>query len=85
MHNLMREVRDDLLAREKDLEPYSIGAHLVAMRDPKTGARLPLDVLLAEIGIMFFACESSRPLILQFRPTTCVPNPESPSLLVDPH
>eukprot|EP00884_Botryococcus_braunii_P016359 jgi/Botrbrau1/3406/Bobra.0337s0042.1 len=55
MHEVMGELLRDTLARESELEPHTLAAHLLGIKDPATGARLPFDVLLPEVTILFFA------------------------------
>jgi cytochrome P450 len=52
----MRELVDEVRARgEPDEKDVSIAAHLMRLRDPKTGLPLSEDLLTGEFGVYFAA------------------------------
>ncbi|CAL8468296.1 g7836 [Coccomyxa elongata] len=60
-HSLMRKLLADVKARaaKGELLESSVAAHLLRIRDPKTGVPLPDELLLPEIATFFFAGEDT--------------------------
>ncbi|KAK9914782.1 hypothetical protein WJX75_000489 [Coccomyxa subellipsoidea] len=84
-HALMRDLLADVKKRALagELLDSSVAAHLLRLRDPKTGKQLPDELLLPEIATFFFAGEDTTSHTGAFTLYCVSQNPEVDAKIVE--
>jgi hypothetical protein len=55
LHKVFIDLLEDIKGRGPGLDPQTIAAHLLRIKDPKTGQLLPNEQLIPEVAVFFFA------------------------------